>query len=260
MRRALIILLLLCGVALADEMTLRIIQVMHQPPEALVDSVRPFLSPGGVVVPNPGNGTLLVRDYPKNLDQIEQVVHQLDVVAPEVRVQVQMDALDNAAQRGVGLFPGPPNTVVIGAADTRTRASNRSTLSLLLISGSSGTIRLIDHSPQFAWFAGYAANLGYVPAGIVFTDVGTGVQVTPRVVGQNVLLTIAPWIAYQSPAGSGTVAFREAATEVQVHDGDTVPISVGSSTSSQLINFIVGQASQSAAAHITMTVTPQIVP
>ena len=157
------------------------------------------------------------------------------------------------------MFPARPNSIVIGANNTRTQSSNQSTLSLLLISGSSGTIRLVDHSPQAVWFSGDATRLGYVPAGIVFTDVGTGVQITPRVVGQDVLLTVAPWIAWQSPATAGTVAFREAATEVRVHDGrDATHLrGIGLLIAAHLLHPRPRLALSSSS--ITMTVTPQIV-
>lgn len=235
MRRAFLILALVVLAvlpALAQGVELRVFQLNNRPALATVEPVRLVLSPSGQVVPDERTETLLVKDTPEALARVEALLQRIDVPAPQVRVTVafQGAATNRGVQGGAAWNPNNGQVVAGGGAYSNSGSTSGSQ-NLLVMSGEEARIvvgrDLVQVQPYWTW----ANQYGLVPPGVIFRQVTTGFVVEPRVGGNEAItLTLTPWFSYDGPGGVGDVRFTEAATSVQLRDGDTV--NIGSSSAS----------------------------
>ena len=85
-RLVIVLFLLFALVASAQEMKTRIFVLNARPAEATVEMVQPLLSPEGKVIPDTRLNKLVVRDTPEVLAEIEELLQQIDVHLPQVRI------------------------------------------------------------------------------------------------------------------------------------------------------------------------------
>lgn len=265
MRRALLLLALalLAGLPAAGQaLELRIFQVNHRPALATVEPVRLLLSPAGRVVPDERTQTLLVKDTPEVLSQVQALLERIDVPLPQVRITV---AFQGAAAAGglVGGAAWDPGTgqVAVGGSASHGAASTSGSQHLLVMSGEEARLvvgrDLVHVQPYWTW----AHQYGLIPPGLVIQQVTTGFVVQPRVAGEAITLTLTPWFSYQGPSGPGDVRFSEASTVVQLRDGETVQLGASSASgeaSRGLFGLILGGGSSASSESASMTVRARI--
>lgn len=247
--------------------THRIFRLSNASPESLVDAIKLYLSPDGAYAVDARTNSLVVRDYPENLEKIAQVIKDLDVPSPQVRIYVQF--LGRSAGSSTSLYGGAvkgKNGWLL-VADPRIESSAGSTsgtMNLAVMSGTSGFIKMGESVPTsyVGWFYDYALQRGYVAQSVIFREVTTGFYVTPQVRGDSVLLEIAPGVQYFDGRKRDRIIFKEAQTQVRLKDGQTMALGVSDSSSggsSGLISHIVGTGSFQKNEVFSMAVTVKII-
>lgn len=242
-------------------MVVKIIRLNNGNAVDLVETASMYKSPGGVVVADKRLNALIIKDYPENIERISALLKDTDIALPHARIKVQF--LGVSSSSGTGLYGGAVkhgNQWHVWAKPdfTSTSGYQSTTMELLLMSGSSGYIRVCTSVPYISWFYTYAFNRGYIQSGIQFLNLSTGFYVTPRVTSDGVHLTIAPGITYNDGREERQIKFVEAQTEVFIRNGATVTVGVGDSSDSSsrgLISRIVGAGSMKSTETFKMIVS-----
>jgi type II/III secretion system protein len=250
--------------ALAQEMETRVFVLNARPAATTVDMIRPMLSPNGKVFPETRLNKLVVRDTPEVLAEVEALLQEIDIHAPQVRIFVNMNgvAQNNGSVLAVGVGGNNRNVVVSGTAvGTSSGSRVQSEQNLAVMSGERGVIHFGRDLVTVGPYVQFATGLGLLPPSFLVQTVGTGFAVEPVVVGDVVRVKVTPWMSFQGANGVSEVMVNEASTSVAVPSGTTVNIASGGYTE-QLRNrsfgLIFGSAVQTGSRTSSVTLRPEI--
>lgn len=256
--------LILFTLAVAQEMETRVFILNARPAESTVEIIRPMLSPSGKVFPETRLNKLIVRDTPEVLAEIETLLQEIDVHAPQVRIFVTMNgvAQANGSMVGIGVGGTNRNVVVSGtAAAGSTNSRMQSEQNLVVMSGERGVIHFGRDIVTVGPYVQFAGGLGLLPPGLVVQTVGTGFAVEPVVVGDVVRVKVTPWMSFQGGDGVNEVMVNEASTSLAVPSGTTVNISSGGYSEdlrNRSFGLIFGSATRTGSGSASITLRPEI--
>ncbi len=228
MRRAWLVLawtLLMALPLAAQDLEVRIFQLLNRPAEATVEPVRMVLSPAGTVMPDPRTQTLIVRDHSEALQRVGELLQRLDVPAPLIRLTIGFDGSAGHSGQGAGVAWDPARdrwTARGGIRQAGVQTTGRQ--DLLVMSGEEARLIVARDLVEVRPYWTLARDRGLVPPGVVFQQVSTGFLVRPRAAGGHITVEVVPWFSYLGPDGPGDVRFTEAATTVRVPEGQTVDL------------------------------------
>ncbi|MCG6939674.1 MAG: hypothetical protein LJE69_00280 [Thiohalocapsa sp.] len=192
--------LLLATAAAAADYPLTILELHHRLPEALIPQLAPLAGPDGVVTG--ANDVLLVRASPARLADIRRALAKLDRPARNLLVEVRSAVADTRSERGFGISVNEPigdrGRVVLGSGDSTgiavrdhgTWQHSQALQRVRVLDGGSARIQVGSITPvpvRERWRA---------PAGewrrdsVAGVETGTGFWVTPRVMGDRVVVSI----------------------------------------------------------------------
>lgn len=244
------------------ELVSKLIKLNNGTCEELEPVASMYLSPDGKIIAIPRLNALMVKDYEENIKKIEAILKTADIPSPMVRVTVNFTGRSRQTTSGIyaGAVPYGRNWLIVANPNfTSSNQNVSSSVNLTILSGSSGFFRVSENVPYRNWFYTYCTRHGYIKAeGIQFVSVSTGFIVTPQVRGDRIFVSIAPGISYFDGNKPGRIKFVEAASEVEVKDGQTVVLGVGDtagSGSESLISNIVGSGSFKENEKFTMMLT-----
>jgi type II secretory pathway component GspD/PulD (secretin) len=266
MRLLIYLVLALClGVpATAQEMETRVFVLNARPAESTAEMIRPMLSPNGKIFPEARLNKLVVRDTPEVLAEIESLLKEIDVHAPQVRIFVNMNgvAQSNGSVVAVGVGGTNRNVVVSGTAGLNSSsASLQSEQNLVVMSGEKGVIHFGRDLVTVGPYVQFANGMGLLPSGVAVQTVGTGFAVEPVIVGDVVRLKVTPWMSFQGANGVSEVMVNEASTSLAVPSGQTVQISSGGYSEqvrNQSFGLIFGSARRTGSSSASVTLRPEI--
>lgn len=258
-----ILLVLLCLLSLPlyadEEMTFKAFSLSNADAEAMVEMIKPLLSPGAVAIADKRTNSVIVKDYPCNLAKIEEFIKEADKPLPNVRIKVRFADTSDVSASGIVIksSPGGWNVGVVGPGSFSSRTTQE--MSLIVMDGREGNISSGNKIAYVQWFYNYAFKHGYIAANINFIEVSTGFVVKPKVRGSLVEVNIYPQISYFSPEGNGVIVFKNAGTSVLLRDGDSMVISGSSSDQEDVISRILqGFGSSSSHQSSSMILTVKI--
>lgn len=187
---------------------------------------------------------------------------------PLVKVTVEFRQAGQGTQSGAAgsgqiIIQRPGGVTGSGAIQLQEqyRRTRQSTGMFLLVQdGEMATLTVASQVPQVAWFYQYALGQGYVAAGVVFRQVGTGFRVRPTVLPNNrIRLRITPQVSYVADQATGEVEFVEASTEVIVGNGQSVTIA-SSRTATQAVTsqILAGYQQAHGVTDLDIVVTPEV--
>lgn len=232
------------------ELVSKLIKLNNGTCEELEPVVSMYLSQDGKIVAIPRLNAFMVKDYEENIKKIEAILKTADIPSPMVRVTVNFTGRSQQTTTGIYAGAVPYGKYWVIGVNPNFTSSNQnvsSSVNMAIQSGSSGFFRVGENIPYRSWFYSYCTRHGYIKSeGIQFVSVSTGFFVTPQVRGDRIFVSIAPGISYFDGSKSGRIKFVEAASEVEVKNGQTVVLGVGDSESSgseSLISNILGSGS-----------------
>lgn len=87
----------------AEELVDRVFYVRNLQAQELMQSLRQYLSPRGVMQFNQGSNALIVRETETKLSVIKQLVEGLDLEVPQVQIEARIVQADTVYARGLGV-------------------------------------------------------------------------------------------------------------------------------------------------------------
>lgn len=245
------------GIVYAAHTVVKVFTIKNRFAEDLESSVQLLLSPAGRLVTDKNTNSLIINDYPKNINAVTDFLKEQDKLPKQVMIKINYVDDTDLKESGlsvrwgyqdshwsVGSIAGNGNGLNVNAiiSAREGKRSIRGEQNLLLMSGSNGTISAGRSIAYRDWFYQYSMTHGYITSGIKFKDVITGFAVSPRVIGNNINVAVTPRISYMSDDGSGEIIFREAGTTVICKDGESVLIGSSSTGDENIIWNIFGGA------------------
>ncbi len=238
----------------------RVFTVSYISIEEAQGMVSTLLSPQGRVSANKRTGTLLVKDNPENLRQIEQLLAEIDT--RPVRVRVTISFLDESDLSETGLkikwrytdshwsvgniyksrkHPGKEGLRARGSINQiESKTVKRSKAFLVVMSGRKGAISVGKSFPYRDWFYSYSRHHGYYQSVLRFKQVKTGFSVEPIVRGDNVNLTITPELSYVTNENNGNIKFTRLSTTVDLKDGEEIVLGSSKGDTASVITRFLG--------------------
>lgn len=244
----------------AQEPVARVFELKYMLAEEAEALLKPLLSPQGKISSFKGTNSLIVKDTPAVLGQIETILKEFDVRPKQVRIKVRY--VDEKELKSLGLDirwgyrgshwsvgnlvrPGSPGSNEGINIEARVRQEAGATFrggesSVLVMSGKAGRIAVGRSIPYEEWFYWYSRHYGYYERNVRFKNVNTGFLVEPRVKGEVIGITIVPEVAYNTGHDSGIIEYRQLATTLEVRDGQSVVLGGSSEDADAAVTRFLG--------------------
>jgi type IV pilus assembly protein PilQ len=87
----------------AEELVDRVFYIRNLQAQELMQSLRTYLSPRGVMQFNAGSNALIVRETESRLSIVKQLVEGLDLEVPQVQIEARIVQADTVYARGLGI-------------------------------------------------------------------------------------------------------------------------------------------------------------
>jgi type II secretory pathway component GspD/PulD (secretin) len=192
-RLALQTLLMCFAAAVCAQQTFEVISLRHSTVEQVLPALRPLLEPGGTLSGHAGQ--LFVRASPRNVEELRRALDAIDRPRRRLQISVRFDDSDEAARRsleGGGRISNRGTDIEIRAQDARTAGQGRIEQRVQVLEGGRAVILTGESRPirvreRIQTPGGILAQDSYVTR-----ETASGFEVTPRLVGERVLLDIAP--------------------------------------------------------------------
>ncbi len=256
-------------IATSQPLETHIIRINHSTAAEIQSAIQPLRSPDGMIVIDARTNSLIVRDYPDNLQLINEVIEQLDIPVLQIRIEAKLLEVDTDRMHELGLdwnlsldMGANQNPLVIsgltnlGSSSTVTGTlgftdglSLNATIAAMEQSGIGNTvatpsISVLDNA-RGRVFMGEQVPLRLLDVAgnvtITLQQVGTELIVTPHVVkDERIILELAPKRESfrVDPSAGIIITTQEAETTVEVRDGETAVI--GGLKSEQVIEADTG--------------------
>ncbi len=268
-------LLFLCAVTVFAAQYV-VIKILHRPASELVEAVRAILTPGGTVIADTSNNTLIVMDEPATLVKVRELAAAMDSPGRQVRLTVTFFEAVSAADVDLlvrwryadgGFFIGNyaggevEGGLSVGAQPRAMwkRSTSTTTQDILVMSGQSGTLITGQSVPITTEVLTFLRDGGIVTGGVVFREVACGFQFTPTILENAVRIDIVPIMSYFTDTKSGSIAFYQARTSVTVPANQTVVITESTGDKGKFVaDIFSGFSSSGAKGKFYLSITPSI--
>jgi hypothetical protein len=211
----LIFITLLTSSALASDTIIEVIPLVNRPASEIVPLLNPLVDKSTQLIDNGSN--ILVKTAPYRLTEIKAIIKQLDVRQTNLLItviqsnQTNADELNAAASARLN-DPSKSGVQVIGHVyQTQDKNSDQNTQTIRTLEGVPARIKIGNAYPRQN-FSAY----GY-PTTTEFTEATTGFEVTPKLVGQQVILNVAPWSDKMN--GRGQIETQNAQATIRINLG-----------------------------------------
>lgn len=225
--RFMLITLCAWGTLASAQQTMEVLVPQHRLTEDVLPVLQPMVEPGGSI--SAMSGKIIVRASPANIAQIRQALEAIDTAARSLLISVRQgggsreESSRIGADARVGVRNGDVDAQVRAQADARSRTeSGRTVQTVQTVDNGQATIFLGTSMPV------PATQIVTGPGGTVVTrtqqyvSAGSGFTVLPRLVGDQVTLTIAPQA--QRIQGRGTINGSGLSTTVRGRLGQWMPL------------------------------------
>lgn len=232
-KNLILILSLLVSSAFASDTVIEVIPLINRPASEIVPALSSLLDNSAQLIDNGSN--LLVRTTPEQLAEIKAIVKKLDTRQRNLLItviqsrQTTADELNAAAGVELNVSADDPSRSggrVIGHLyQTEGKSADEHTQTIRTLEGVTANIKIGNLYPRQNF-----SSFGY-PTTTEFTEATTGFAVIPRLAGQQVILSVAPWSDKMN--GRGQIETQEAVSTVRVNLGEWVELGgVGESSNS----------------------------
>ncbi len=230
-----ILLSLLASGALA-ETVIEVIPLAYRPASEILPLLAPLLGDSAQLIDN--GSSLLVKTAPDQLAQIKAIISQLDVRQSNLLITVlqsrQTSADELNAAAGVQLHvsgddPAKSGARIIGHMyQTQDKGNDQNTQTIRTLEGVPALIKAGKVYPRQNFsFYGY-------PTTTEFIEATTGFAVTPRLAGQQVILSVSPWS--DKVNGLGQIETQDAQSTLRINLGEWAELGGAGDNTNRSIN------------------------
>ena len=245
MLRYLFALLLIASYTLsAEEIT--ILPLHHRLPEQVLPTLEPLVSPGGSIV-GAGN-QLFVRTTPENLLELQTVLAAIDQPLQRLLISVRQGNDFRTDKRGLSLQQGH---IQLGnnsqlqlegsVQNNQSQGNNQSSQQVQTVDGAAAQIYLGQSLPLAMRQIQRQNHQLVLTDTIQYVDVGTGFTALPRLVGDQVELSISP---LQQQLNGNQIEQANLSTVIRGPIGAWIPLGGGEISSNQQQSGLAGSSNQ----------------
>lgn len=250
---ALILITLFAHLAFAAETVIEVVPLNNRPAFEIVPLLAPLLGNTAQLVDNGTN--LLVKTTPDRLDEIKAIITQLDVRQSNLVItviqsrQTTADELNAAIRARLNVPANDPSRSsgrMIGHLyQTQDKGADENTQTVRTMEGVPAQIKAGNVYPRqnFSLY-GYPTTTDY-------SEATTGFTVTPRLAGQQVILSISPWSDRLN--GRGQIETQDAQSTIRVNLGEWVELG-GVGENSTNSTFVTTHQTNKSQMHILVKV------
>jgi type II secretory pathway component GspD/PulD (secretin) len=215
----------------AEERVVEVITVYNRPAEDIQPLLQPMLEVNDAIVTN-GN-SLIVKTTADRLPGIANLIQKLDTPIVNLQISVIQSREVSAQQLNAGLnvdihsgyaYSGSVNSAARGyIQQNQGQSDHQNTQIIRTLDGNTAYIKAGQVVPITNYHT-YRDGYGYpnVDRSTSYVDATTGFAVTPRVVGQQVVMDVAPWS--DRYGGYGQIQTQSAETSIRANLGEWVEI------------------------------------
>jgi hypothetical protein len=211
----LVFIILLTSSALASDTIIEVIPLVNRPASEIVPLLNPLVDNGTQLIDNGSN--ILVKTAPYRMTEIKAIIKQLDVRQSNLLItviqsnQTNADELNAAASARLNDQSKSGVQVIGHIYQTQDKYSDQNTQTIRTMEGAPARIKIGNVYPRQNFSA-----FGY-PTTTEFTEATTGFEVTPKLVGQQVILSVAPWSDKMN--GRGQIETQNAQATIRINLG-----------------------------------------
>jgi type IV pilus assembly protein PilQ len=86
-----------------EELVLEIVPISYSKSEDMVSQLNSFLSPRGTITTDKRTNSLIVKDIGENVEKIKNLVSELDIPTPQVRIEARIVIVDEGYVKNLGI-------------------------------------------------------------------------------------------------------------------------------------------------------------
>ncbi|MGZ4968869.1 MAG: hypothetical protein ACXV8O_07555 [Methylobacter sp.] len=205
---ALVFITLLGGSAFAADTIIEVIPLANRPAFEIVPLLAPLLGDGAQLIDNGSN--LLLKTTPDKLAEIKAIIKQLDVRQSNLVITVIQSRQTSADELNA-------NGRTLGHVyQTQDKGADENTQTVRTMDGIPAQITTGKLYPgqNYSDYA-YSTSTQY-------SETTTGFSVTPRLAGQQVILSVSPWSDKMN--GRGQISSQNAQSTLRINLGEWVEI------------------------------------
>ena len=226
LRFTLVLLCLWSGMAVAQQ-SMEILVPRHRLVEDVLPVLQPMVEPGGSI--SAMSGKIIVRASPANIAQLRQALDAIDMPVRSLLISVRQGGNKRqedtrlGADARLGMRNGQVDAQIRAEADARSRNEDgRTVQTVQTVDNGQATIFLGSSVPVPAAQVVSGPNGTVVMRSQQYVNAGTGFTVLPRLVGDQVTLSIAP--QSQRIQGRGVITGSGLSTTIRGRLGERPPL------------------------------------
>jgi type II secretory pathway component GspD/PulD (secretin) len=204
--------------------SLEVIELKHRRAEEVIPILQPLLERDGAL--SGRDYSLFIRASAANVAQLRQALVQLDRQAHQLRVSVRHSSLQEmqAAQGGISGTVGSSGArIVVHGTDSTASDNGTSNSNVLVLDGGSAFIATGQSVPMVTAVIAGQGRDRFVGATVAERQLSSGFMVTPRTVGERVLIEVEQQVQTRS-ASNNEIATERLATQVDTKLGEWVQL------------------------------------
>lgn len=228
----------------AEEIT--ILPLHHRLPEQVLPTLEPLVSPGGSIV-GAGN-QLFVRTTPENLAELQTVLASIDKPLQRLLISVRQGNDFRADERGLSIQQGSiqlgdnSQIQLEGSVQNDQKQSNsQSSQQVQTVEGAAAQIYLGQSLPLAMRQIQRQNHQLVLTDTIEYVDVGTGFTALPRLIGDQVEMSISP---LQQQLNGNQIEQANLSTIIRGPLGTWIPLGGGEISSNQQQSGLAGSSNQ----------------
>jgi hypothetical protein len=191
-----------------------IIRVGNREAASLIPMVKQIMSEDGKVTADRILNAIIITDTPEVCEETRALIARLDVPARQVTIRVRLIDEGQAKSRGasVGDLQRGHRGVGVTLRDGSRDSSHVAETMISVLSGNKGYINVAEMVPYSERWVFLFRRYAHVTDVARFYRLDTGMEVSPIVRGDNVMIEVTPRITYFANEDSGMIRFVDAAT------------------------------------------------
>jgi Bacterial type II/III secretion system short domain len=255
--------MILCNGSWAADVA--VIRIKYRWASEVLPIIQSMLSPQGTVTVSERINSLIIVDSQDSIQRVRAYLEQFDIPLAQVKIHVRFyERRTNAAgsvsaggrvshdDMSVSVGGRKKDGVDLSLEESRRRQTNYAEFLVIATSGRPAFIRSGQEIPYRGKWPDYTRHYAPNADTTVFQAVETGFEVTPTVVGENVLMRIVPRIAY-GERNDTIIRFYGAQTELTAPFGRWVEIGGANTHSNEVIEEILSRGSESRRSSMVMS-------
>ncbi len=247
-----------------------IFEIHYSDAGELEGAVMALLSESGKVSVNSSSNSLIVKDNPKVLRQVRQMIARLDRKLKNIRIEVEFIEKASLDKTGANIKWGtgdsgwsvgvisraPGGRVSAGLTARRSDFKGKKKQFLVIMENRPGRIFAGESMPVTNYFFQYGRNHGYLAQNTQFKNVGVSFSVKASVAGKGKLrITLEPEVSYYDRKRNSFPVKNAATTLVMDDPGTIVIASSGDNKDSLSVNFLRGINKKDSKSEFVMILT-----